>query len=71
MTADAAPEGQFADLPDQKSVAVYGQAEIATVLNALDAAKEQADVHTDKAALVELARSYTGWSAAESEGWSE
>lgn len=46
------------DLPGQKGVTVYSRPDIETVIDGLEAAKEQEGVTTDAAAFVELAEAY-------------
>lgn len=46
-----------------KAVQVSGDVDdVATVVNALEAAKESEGLRSDKEALVEIAEAYTGWS---------
>ena len=56
------PHPRDVSVPDQKAVMVTQEADVMTVCNALEAAKETEALSTDAAALVELAESYTGWS---------
>ena len=50
------------EIPESGMKAVQVSGDVATVVNALEAAKETEDLRSDKEALVEIAEAYTGWS---------
>lgn len=67
----AAPDDRAdLDIPDSgvKAVQVTGELDCATVVNALEMAKDEDGIETDREAFVEVCATYAGWRAEREEG---